>query len=106
MDIILYATLLSSNDSALIPIAAATHARGVCILGGEHFGRFPPFALELALGDVQALFFLNCMDFFGWKRFCTINPFGSDAGRSIPFVRVVDLSSTCVAATNFAEMCI
>jgi ADP-heptose:LPS heptosyltransferase len=48
VEIIRRATLVLSNDSAPVHIAAATNTSAVCVVGGGHFGRFLPYVCEQA----------------------------------------------------------
>jgi len=43
IELIANATLIISNETSAIHIAAATQTPAVCILGGGHFGRFAPY---------------------------------------------------------------
>jgi len=43
VDLVGNATLIVSNETSAIHIAAATQTPAVCILGGGHFGRFAPY---------------------------------------------------------------
>jgi len=41
------ATIVLTNDTSAVHIAAAVDAPAVCILGGGHFGRFVPYEIEV-----------------------------------------------------------
>ena len=43
IDVIGNSTLVISNETSAVHIAAATKTKSVCILGGGHFGRFTPY---------------------------------------------------------------
>ena len=43
IDLISGASLIISNETSAVHIAAATQTNAVCILGGGHFGRFAPY---------------------------------------------------------------
>jgi ADP-heptose:LPS heptosyltransferase len=47
VELIRQATLVITNDSASVHIAAATNTQAICILGGGHYGRFLPYQFEL-----------------------------------------------------------
>jgi ADP-heptose:LPS heptosyltransferase len=56
------ATLLVSNETSAIHIAAATKTPSVCILGGGHFERFAPYPQHMAYRPVCVYEKMDCFD--------------------------------------------
>ena len=54
------ATLVVSNETSAIHIAAATQTPAICILGGGHFGRFAPYPAQMPQTTVCAYEKMEC----------------------------------------------
>ena len=60
IDIVGNASLIISNETSAVHIAAATNTKCVCILGGGHFGRFAPYP-EYTLSKPHCVYYkMDC----------------------------------------------
>ena len=81
------AELLVGNETSAIHIAAAVGTPSACILGGGHYGRFLPYAVEAASLRTPELA-LHSMNCFGCDWHCT-QP--HDLGDSMPCIKGVSV---------------
>ena len=70
IDLIRYASLLLTNETSAVHIAAAVGTRCVCILGGGHFGRFMPYPEECGRDGPLPVSAVEHMDCFGCNWLC------------------------------------
>jgi ADP-heptose:LPS heptosyltransferase len=89
IEVIRHATLVVSNDSSAIHIAAATGTRAVCVLGGGHYGRFLPYFLESQSAHRRLPVVLNeQMDCYGCLWRCK---YVTEATQVVPCVANVSI---------------
>ena len=89
VEVIRAATLVVSNDSSPVHIAAATATPSVCILGGGHFGRFLPYTTEYVSDSstkITAVWY--GMDCFGCSWRCK---FQRDDKSAVPCIATISV---------------
>ena len=96
IEVIRQATLLVSNDSSPIHIAAATQTPSVCILGGGHFGRFLPYAPEQLTATCAPVIAAQQMDCFGCSWRCIYKIAATEAVPCIANVSVASVFDACL----------
>ena len=96
IEVIRQATLLVSNDSSPIHIAAATQTPSVCILGGGHFGRFLPYAPEQMTTTCAPVIAAQQMDCFGCSWRCIYKTAATEAVPCIANVSVASVFDACL----------
>ena len=89
LELIASATLLISNDSGNIHLAAALRVPSVCIVGGGHDARFMPYIVENTEGCILPSVALYRMDCFGCHWRCK---FEIDSNLAVPCVANVAVS--------------
>jgi ADP-heptose:LPS heptosyltransferase len=89
LDVIAGATLLVSNDSGNIHLAAALRVPSVCIVGGGHSARFMPYVVENDEGCVLPAVALYRMECFGCHWRCK---YEIDSNSAVPCVANVAVS--------------
>jgi ADP-heptose:LPS heptosyltransferase len=87
------AELLVGNETSAIHIAAAVGTPSACILGGGHYGRFLPYAVNAASHRTPELA-LHSMNCFGCDWHCT-QPHDRDA--SMPCIEGVSVQDVLLA---------
>lgn len=70
VEVIRHSRILIGNDTSVIHIAAAVGTPSVCILGGGHFGRFLPYAIEKPSFSPMPIAVFKKMDCFGCNWQC------------------------------------
>ncbi len=98
IEVIRFAKLVVSNESAPSHIAAATGTPVVCILGGGHFGRFWPYITEGVSPTDLRLNAAYPMDCFNCAWQCKYNPGPDDAVPCIANITVSNVLSQCKSA--------
>jgi ADP-heptose:LPS heptosyltransferase len=89
VEVVRAATLVISNDSSPIHIAAGTVTPSVCILGGGHFGRFLPYTTECLNGPSAKITAVwHDMDCFGCSWKCKFKP---EATQAVPCIATVSV---------------
>ena len=88
------ARLLVGNETSAVHIAAAVGTPTVCLLGGGHYGRFMPYAVEERDGrplPVAALEHMSCFH-CDWR--CVHHP---PKGAPVPCIEKIDLEAAWTA---------
>ena len=98
VEIIRSATLVISNDSSSVHIAAATGTPVVCVLGGGHFGRFLPYKIEHSIRAPLPVILVNQMVCFGCRWLCKFTPLHENVVPCISNVTLHDAVHACVTA--------
>jgi ADP-heptose:LPS heptosyltransferase len=96
IEVIRNATMLVSNDSSPIHIAAATQTPSVCVLGGGHFGRFLPYAPEQLTATCAPVVAVQKMDCFGCNWRCTYKITDAQAVPCIASVSAASVFDACL----------
>lgn len=98
VEIIRHAEILISNDSSFVHIAATVKTNAVCILGGGHFGRFMPYAVETGdyIAPVPVYQLMDCFN-CNWK--CT-RP--HDKGKAMPCISDITVEQVMRAVEEIA----
>lgn len=65
------ARLLIGNETSAVHIAAAVRTPSICLLGGGHFGRFVPYALDESDDNVKPQPVFHEMDCFNCNWHCS-----------------------------------
>jgi len=102
VEVIRQATLVVTNDSSAVHIAAATATQAICILGGGHYGRFLPYQLETSSAYRNVPIVLNeHMDCYGcrWRCKYLVAPI-----ELVPCVANVSLERVASACANILNL--
>ena len=102
VEVIRQATLVVTNDSSAVHIAAATNTQAICILGGGHYGRFLPYQLETSSAYRNVPIVLNeHMDCYGcrWRCKYLVAPI-----ELVPCVANVSLERVASACANILNL--
>jgi ADP-heptose:LPS heptosyltransferase len=86
------ATLVVSNETSAIHIAAATQTPAICILGGGHFGRFAPYPVQTFQSTVCAYEKMECYN-CNWNCIYETMP-----NAPYPCISIVSLDSVWLMA--------
>lgn len=70
VEIVRNAEMVVGNETSVIHIAAAVDTPSVCIMGGGHFGRFLPYAVDEGHGENLPRAVYHHMDCFGCNWLC------------------------------------
>ncbi len=100
VELIRDATLLVSNDSAPIHMAAVTGTNSICILGGGHFNRFLPYAPESISTGSEPVIVAHPMECYGCRWKCIYNLDQEQAVPCVSQVPVLAVYHACSRALN------
>jgi ADP-heptose:LPS heptosyltransferase len=104
IELIRSATLVVTNDSSSVHIAAATGVRAVCILGGGHYGRFLPYHLDISPAQQYLPKVLNeDMDCYGCRWHCKYLTQHRQIVPCVSWVSVERVVSACFSALTDQE---
>ncbi len=98
VEVIRNAKLLVGNDTSAVHIAVATDTPTVCILGGGHFGRFMPYALDKKECRPLPIAVINKMDCFGCGWGCIHPTKPEQPFPCIDRIDVVQVVDACIQA--------
>jgi len=88
IELIANASLLISNETSAIHIAAAVKTQSVCILGGGHFGRFAPYRPEMEFAPLCVYEKMEC---YGCNWNCKFKIADGEPFPCISSVKVADV---------------
>ncbi len=97
IEIVRGASLVVTNDSSPVHIAAATDTPSVCILGGGHYGRFLPYQIESGSSIALPATLTMPMQCFGCNWTC---PFIKQAAIVVPCIAAVASDDVALRCTE------
>jgi ADP-heptose:LPS heptosyltransferase len=104
VEVIREATLVVTNDSSAVHIAAATDTQAICVLGGGHYGRFLPYQLETSSAYRNLPIVLNeHMDCYGCRWRCKYLVAPTELVPCVANVSLERVASACADILNLSE---